>query len=607
MTRMDRRHGYTAIALGALTLALLGPQAASAGGSASMAAAPSAQQGANQPSPTDRLIIKYRTGVSAAAASANATDRATLHRSAQDVAARSGLSMRLHRVGALDTHVMKLDRRLAHSEVQRLANEIAASDPSVEYAEPDRILYPMFTPNDTQYGQQWHYFEATGGLNLPTAWDKSTGSGVVVAVIDTGYRPHADLAANVVAGYDMINDTFVANDGNGRDSDARDPGDSVRAGECGNGEPSQDESSSWHGTHVAGTIAAVTNNGSGVAGVAFGAKVQPIRVLGKCGGYTSDIADGMIWASGGTVGSLPANPTPAKVLNLSLGGGGGCDTTSQNAINAARSRGSVVVVAAGNSNANAANYSPASCSGVITVAATNRSGGRAYYSNYGTVVEVAAPGGDVRSSASNGILSTLNSGSTGPGSDNYAWYQGTSMAAPHVAGVVALMLSKNPALTPDEVLSRLQGSTRPFPTTCSGCGSGIVDANAAVDAAGGIITPPPPVIAEVEPNNSTSSPQTVTRPVTVNGTMGSTSDGDYYRVTVNSGASLTATLTPNSASDYDLYIYRGTTQVASSIKGTGQVDTASTTNTGATATYHVRVRYYSGRTGSTGNYSLKLQ
>jgi serine protease len=607
MRRMERRRGFTAFAFGALTLALLGPQAASAGGTAqSMAVAPSAHQGANQSTATDRIIIKYRDHVAGVAASATGAERATLHRSAHDVAARSGLSMRLLRLGAFDTHVMKLDRRLAHAEAQRLAREIAASDPSVEYAEADRILHPMFTPNDTQYGQQWHYYEATGGLNLPLAWDKSTGSGVVVAVLDTGYRPHVDLAPNIVTGYDMILDTFVSNDGNGRDSDAKDPGDAVRAGECGNGEPSQDESSSWHGTHVAGTIAAVSNNGSGVAGVAFGAKVQPVRVLGKCGGYTSDIADGIVWASGGTVSGLPVNATPARVINMSLGGGGSCDTTTQNAINAARSRKTVVVVAAGNSNADASGFSPASCAGVITVAATNRSGGRAYYSNYGSVVEVAAPGGDVRASASNGILSTLNAGSTAPGADNYAYYQGTSMATPHVAGVVALMLAKNSALTPDEVATKLKGSTRPFPATCTGCGTGIVDANAAVNAAGGTVTPPPPVVSEVEYNGSTSSAQAVTIPVTVNGTMGSSSDNDYFKVTVATGQSLTATLTPNSASDYDLYIYKGTTQVASSVKGTGAVDTATTTNTGAAATYYVRVKFYSGRSGSTGTYSLKL-
>ena len=545
---------------------------------------------------------------SAGGPAATTADRALLHRNAQTVAARLGLQLQLQRLGAFDTHVMRLGQRLPQSTVEQLARDIAAADPNVEYAEPDRILQAQFTPNDTQYGQQWHYFEATGGLNLPAAWDKSTGTGVVVAVIDTGYRPHADLAANILPGYDFIIDTAVSNDGNGRDNNPQDPGDAVVAGECGTGSPAQDESSSWHGTHVAGTIAAVTNNGSGVAGVAYNAKVVPVRVLGKCGGYTSDIADGIVWASGGTVASVPANANPARVINMSLGGSGACDTTSQNAITSARSRGTVVVVAAGNSNANAANFSPASCSGVITVAATNRSGGRAYYSNFGSIVAVAAPGGDVRTSSANGILSTLNAGTTAPGADSYAYYQGTSMATPHVAGVVALMLAKNPALTPDEVATRLKASTRAFPATCSQCGTGIVDASAAVDAAGGTTTPPT-TGNEVEPNNSTSAAQAVTKGTTISGTISSSTDTDYFKVTVAAGASLASTLTPNSTSDYDLYVYNsGGTQVGSSVKGTGLVDAVTVTNSGsAAATYYVRVRFYSGGTGTTGGtYTLSI-
>jgi serine protease len=340
-------------------------------------------------------------------------------------------------------------------------------------------MVPLATPNDPMYSQQWDFFEATGGLRLPAAWDKSTGSGINVAVIDTGYRPHADLSGQILPGYDFIANTTIANDGNGRDSDASDPGDWTPAGSCSAGVPASDESSSWHGTHVAGTIAAKTNNGVGVAGVAYGAKIVPARVLGRCGGYTSDIADAIVWTSGGSVTGVPANANKARVLNLSLGGSGACDATTQNAINSARSRGAVVVVAAGNSNVNASNASPANCAGVIAVAATGRSGGKASYSNYGTVVDVAAPGGDYGA----GILSTLNSGTSTPASDSYASYMGTSMATPHVAGVAALMLSANPNLTPDEVEARLKSTARAFPAACPGCGAGIVDAEAAVNAA----------------------------------------------------------------------------------------------------------------------------
>ena len=344
---------------------------------------------------TDRIIVKYRA--------APADVAATQARSAELSAQRFGVAMSRVRTTAFGSQVLKVDRRLSLDEAARLAQDIAASDPNVEYAEPDRIMRKTFTPNDSRYNEQWHYFEAAGGINAPAAWDKSTGSGVVVGVVDTGYRPHADLVANILPGYDFISDTFVANDGNGRDSDASDPGDWINAGECGPGDPAAFESSSWHGTHVSGTIAAVTNNANGVAGIAFNAKVVPARVLGKCGGFTSDIADAIVWVTGGTVSGVPANANPAKVVSISLGGTGACDTTTQNAINSARSRGASVIVAAGNSNANASNFSPANCTGVVTVAAVGRNGGKASYSNFGATVEVAAPGG---SGGANSVLST---------------------------------------------------------------------------------------------------------------------------------------------------------------------------------------------------------
>jgi serine protease len=553
---------------------------------------------------TNRIIVKYRAAAPSVAAAA------TQVRGTDLSAARFGVQLnRLHST-ALGSQVLQVDRRMSLSEATKLAQDIASSDPNVEYAEPDRMMQKLLTPNDTRYNEQWHYFEATAGINAPAAWDKATGTGVVVGIVDTGYRPHADLSGQILQGYDFISDTFVSNDGDGRDSDASDPGDAINAGECGGGQPTQFEASSWHGTHVAGTIAAKTNNALGVAGIAFNAKIVPARVLGKCGGYTSDIADAIVWESGGSVSGVPANANPVKVINISLGGSGACDTTTQSAINSARSRGTSVIVAAGNSNANAANFSPANCSGVVTVASVNRSGGRSYFSNFGASVEVAAPGGDMRTSDSNGILSTLNDGTTSPGADSYAFYQGTSMATPHVVGVVALMLSVKPTLTPDQVLSILQSTARPFPATCSQCGSGIVDALAAVNAAIGGTTPPPPGTNETEPNNSRATAQAIsTANTTVNGTMASSSDTDYFSVSLPAGRTLTSTLTPNSSSDYDLYIYNSSgTQIASSIKGTGQVDAASVTNTGSSASVrYVRVVYYAGGTGSTnGKYTLNL-
>ncbi|WP_229512794.1 S8 family peptidase [Massilia sp. AB1] len=555
---------------------------------------------------TDRIIVKYKDSMPAAkgmakAAAMSGDRKAKLDRAGQQF----GMTVRESHTISTGAHVFKLNGKRGLKDVQALAAEMMARDSNIEYAEPDRIMTHMATANDPMYSQQWHYTDATGGLRLPTAWDKSTGTGVVVAVIDTGYRPHADLSGQILQGYDFIGDTFVSNDGNGRDTDASDPGDAIAIGECGGGQPTRAQNSSWHGTHVAGTIAARTNNSLGVAGVAYNAKIVPARVLGKCGGYTSDIADAITWTSGGAVSGVPTNANKAKVLNLSLGGSGACDSTTQSAINGARSRGAVVVVAAGNDAMNVSNASPANCSGVIAVAATGKTGGRASYSNYGTLVDVAAPGGD----GSYSVLSTLNSGTTSPASDNYAGYQGTSMATPHVAGTAALMFAVNSALTPDDIESKLKSTARAFPASCSGCGTGIVDATAAVDSAlggGGTGT----TLAESESNNTTGTADLVTvSGTTVNANMGSSTDTDYFRVDLPAGKTLSSVLTPNGSSDYDLYVYNSAgTLLGKSENGTGSVDSYNTTNTGTgTLARYVRVVYYSGGTGSTsGAYTLKL-
>jgi serine protease len=342
----------------------------------------------------------------------------------------------------------------------------------VEFAQPNYLYYPAATPNDTYYNLQWHYPK----INLPSAWDLTTGSSsVLVAVLDTGKTAHPDLNSQFVGGYDFVSSSSNARDGNGRDSDATDPGDSQQ---------------SYHGTHVAGTIAARTNNGSGVAGVCWNCRVVPVRVLGYSGGSTADIADGIRWASGASVTGVPANPNPAKVINMSLGGdlgaGNTCataDAVTQNAINTAVSRGTTVVVAAGNSNADTSRFTPASCNNTVTVAATDTRNYRAPYSNYGPAVDVAAPGGDTSIDRNgdgyvDGVLSTLRNSS----GYIYSFYQGTSMATPHVAGVVGLMLSRSPSLTPSNVLTRLKNSATPLSSTaCSGgCGSGLIDARKAI-------------------------------------------------------------------------------------------------------------------------------
>jgi len=378
-------------------------------------------------------------------------------------------------------HLIRLPQRLAKSAAEEFMS-VMASNPQIESIEPNARYHALAVPNDPHYSKQWGLREAAGGLNIEGAWDYALGNNVVIAVIDTGQTSHPDLNAKTVAGYDFVSDVASAGDGNGRDSNPSDPGDWTSAGEC--GDDSDASSSSWHGTHVAGIAAALTHNGVGIAGAAPGAYLQPVRVLGKCGGSTADIAEAIIWASGGTVAGVPANPTPARVLNMSLGGSGSCSLTEQRAIDSARSRKAVVVVAAGNSAQPVEWHSPANCARVIAIAANDRDGERASYSNYGLGITVAAPGGD--DSGADEIFATVNSGSQGPVSAAYGYKSGTSMATPYVSGVAALLLGLKPSLTPDQVATLLRNTARPFPSDCTGgCGAGIVDAEKAVYIARG--------------------------------------------------------------------------------------------------------------------------
>lgn len=536
--------------------------------------------------PPQRIIVKYKNGAGTNAGIA-ATD------ALQTISARRGTIMRALHSTAHGAQIVQVTNRQDPAALRTLIADFAARA-DVEYAEEDRMLKPLLTPNDTRYNEQWHYYEATGGLNLPTAWNTTTGAGVVVAVLDTGYRPHVDLVANIVGGYNMISDAFVSNDGNTRNGNAQDPGDWSTAGQCGTGEPASN--SSWHGTHVAGTIAAVSNNSGGVAGVAFNAKVLPVRVLGRCGGYTSDIADGIIWAAGGTVSGVPANPNPAKVISMSLGGGGACDTTTQNAINTARSLGATVVVAAGNENQNASNSNPANCAGVVAVAAVDRQGGRAFYSNFGTIVTVAAPGGETSPTASNGVLSTLNTGTTTPGSDSYAFYQGTSMATPHVSGVAALLYSVKPTITPDEVANTLKNTARAFPASCSGCGSGIVDATAAVAAASGT------------GGGGGGTTVVLQNGVAVTNQSGAANGELKFTLAVPAGATNLKFVMSGGTGDADLYVKFGSAPTTTSYdcrpyQG-GNNETCNIT-TAQAGTYHVLIRGYSAFSGVslTGSYT----
>ncbi|RAX44865.1 peptidase S8 [Arthrobacter sp. AQ5-06] len=425
-----------------------------------------------------KFIVEYKE------TAANATPNGRAN--AWGKAAKSqGVKVQELRTLATGGTLIEADRALSGQAAEDFMAEIAASG-SVDYVEPDARMTVALTPNDPRYGEQWD-FTGTNGMRVPGAWDVATGTGVTVAVIDTGITAHPDLDANVLPGYDFVSDATAARDGNGRDANAQDQGDWYAAGECGQ---STAGNSSWHGTHVAGTVTAVTGNATGVAGVAPNAKVVPVRVLAKCGGSLSDIADAIIWSAGGTVPGIPANANPATVINMSLGGSGACGSTYQAAINSAVSRGATVVVAAGNSNQDASGFRPANCNSVVSVAASNPSGSLSYYSNYGSTVDLTAPGGDVRV-AGGGILSTINTGTSTPGSAGYASYQGTSMAAPHVAGLAALMKSKSSTLTPAQVESTLKEGTRAMPGGCTtGCGTGLSDATKTMGLLGGAIPPP---------------------------------------------------------------------------------------------------------------------
>ena len=450
-----------------------------------------------------RLIVRTRDGRTSTA-------------SLRDVAASTAGVASARSEGRLGegAELVALSRPVSLDDALAAARALAAR-PDVLWAEPDSWMYPtdVALPNDPLVRQQWDLSDASHpvssadfSVGAPAAWSRTRGArSVVVAVIDTGITVHPDLAGQTVPGYDFVSLDPVlgghlpltANDGNGRDADPSDPGDWITAADdagstaggffkgCGGEYPDGHQDSSWHGTHVAGTVAAVQGNALGTSGMAPGVLVEPIRALGKCGGSTSDIIDAIEWASGGRVAGVPVNQHPASVINLSLGGAGSCDTATQTAIDDARSRGTVVVVAAGNSGLNftsrAASASPADCVGVIDVVATLRSGLRASYSNFGTragSLTVAAPGGDGTTSSS-AILSTVNTGLTTPGAPGYGVKVGTSMATPHVSAAVALLQSLRAGrapYTPTEVTALLATLTRPVPGCgADQCGAGEID------------------------------------------------------------------------------------------------------------------------------------
>ena len=390
---------------------------------------------------------------------------------------------------AFDTHVLEA---ATLEVVKRLQ-----ADPAVAWAQPNYIRRAQLTPDDELYDRQWHYEQ----INLPEAWETTTGSSdIIVAVIDTGIlSEHPDIPTErLVPGYDFVSSVFRAQDGDGPDPDPEDPGDDPL-----------NQSSSFHGTHVAGTIGARTNNRDGVAGVNWDVRIMPVRVLGALGGTSSEVSQGIRFAAGLTNESGTVPDERARVINMSLGGAG-TSPIEQAAVTDARNAGTIVIAAAGN-DSSSDEYSPAGLDGVISVSASTVVGTKASYSNYGDKVDVAAPGGEFWDSDGDdnldAILSTL--GNDG-GDFIYKYYQGTSMASPHMAGVVALMLAVNPELSPDDIDMLLAGThpdtSRPItidlglPGRDDFFGYGLIDAAAAVIAAsevpgGGDVSPTGPILS----------------------------------------------------------------------------------------------------------------
>ena len=406
------------------------------------------------------------------------------------------------RTTAQKATVVTLSSKLTAEQAEKYMATLS-SNPSVASVEPDLLRRSTarargaatskvaqvaqasnqaVAPNDTLYPQQWN-LHGTKGLAAPEAWKTTQGAGVTVAVIDSGIVKHPDLDANVLPGYDFITEPSIARDGNGRDSDPTDQGNWEEAGVC--DADSEASESNWHGTHVAGSIAAIMNNKRGIVGVAPNSKILPVRALGMCGGYDSDIADAMVWAAGGTVEGVPANSNPAKIINLSLGGEGTCPATYSKAIAEVNKRGAILVVAAGNDGQDTSKVAPANCGGSIVVGATDQNGKRSDFSNYGKIVDVSAPGSN--------IMSTVDLGTTVSTGAGYTEYDGTSMAAPQVAGVIALMKSVDPSLTAERAKQILKQSSKPLTCDVNACGSGIVNAASALAMVQGKKDPNPQV------------------------------------------------------------------------------------------------------------------
>lgn len=510
------------------------------------APAAAARAAAELPAVEGEVIVRFkadaqvlrRHALGARASAAEVAD--VLDQRARLVGSRSGRALRGGPIVGERMQVL----RAQGVDAATLARELSA-DPEIEFAEPNGRKRRLMVPNDPLYGTaapgtrprgpdagQW-YLRApnattVSGIDIERAWALTTGaSNVVVAVLDTGVRfEHPDLGrvatgGKLLPGYDFVTNVTVANDGDGRDGDPSDPGDWVTSTESTTStfRDCLAAESSWHGTATASLVGAATNNAIGMAGTAPGVQVLPVRVLGKCYGVDSDIQAGMRWAAGIPVAGVPANPNPAKVINMSLGGSGACSASYQAVVDEIVARGVTIVAAAGNS-AGGPVGTPASCRGVMAVAALRHVGSKVGFSDLGPEIAIAAPGGNCVNIGPGDacvypIIAATNSGRQGPvnsgWTDSFDVTVGTSFSSPMVAGTAALMVSAQPALTPSQLRAAIQGTARPFPTSgadngsdptpvtqcrapsasveqlqcycnTSFCGAGMLDAGAAVSA-----------------------------------------------------------------------------------------------------------------------------
>lgn len=482
------------------------------------------------PASTDRIIVKWREAPSQITPTSSERVRGLISRTAQKLTQGKSIG------GGMS--VLQLDASQTGTTLDATLKALRA-DPDVELAEPDRWMKAQaYTPSDTLYaGSQW-YLQGTqiAAIRANAAWDITKGgtspaaSTVVVAVIDSGVRPdHPDLAGKLLPGYDFISVPAVANDGNGWDNDPSDPGDFLtdleRASDTFKNGNCTVANSTWHGTRVSGLIAASTDNGEGIAGTGFNIRVLPVRALGKCGGFESDVIAGMYWAAGLTMPApllqttdLPANTHPAQIINMSLGSSGACSATYAAAVRDITAHGVLLVASTGNDGERVGN--PASCEGVLAVAGIRHAGTKVGYSNLGPEVGISAPAGNCVNTAPGdpclfSLITTTNSGAQGPGANIYTDAlirptYGTSFSSPLVAGTAGLMKSVNPALSPAMLVARIKETARAFPTTSAGaspqppacalptvtplqnqecicntqvCGAGMLNAEAAVLAA----------------------------------------------------------------------------------------------------------------------------